>query len=826
MDDDGYNTTGPVAGIALQQVNAAEIYNNAIAMLDDNNAGATNLYGAIMYQGVHPNEPMGLQADRNVYWLKGNGTVTDSSALYRFMYVNENSELINLGDRNEFLTMNQWQMYTGSQDFNSTLYNFTNDLTSPNVDDPSSKLRIKDNPSWPVGSKLNNLGMKLDYVVYDIDNNERGTFGQRFDIGAFEFPGLMLNSDIEVTTAHQPGSYRSTINAFSDAEYVMTEAPVEVKAELRNNGSLAQTGVEIKVDIYREKPAGGFYDEPELTETKKVTIPTTETIELEFDLADGTGKEFYPTSYGDWNKYYSNRPAMTDSLYTVPECFTTMDNNVTPLYRIVITAAADEDVANNVYDKAVRFYLKRSELNMIISVENSPYSIDGASSDDVKAGHRNADSLMSYLKFLGWENHWKVTEADTVLIMMYDVFERTGWEPRAVDYTIWRTMMWSDADENPLTREQMLDISDFSNSGNTNIKKNLVIASQEMSRINYAGKEDFVKEILRVWHQPGYPTDPLDGPSYNAGETQPAYNLTDDTKYVVGENIGRLRKQYVMKTGILPLDPDPVPGLMSVWPTGSGIASVAYKYNEDVVAGPEPLETTMGSAVATLSQNTAYLGVDWRHFADGEEILRGILDFFSKNGGHIVPVELLSFDAENLGGRVELSWETATEFNTDRFEIERAAINSGELPVFVKIDEVQAAGTSGDRQIYGPVYDYNLSANTTYQYRLKMIDLDGQYEYSDVIEVQVAGAAIQLGEAVPNPASSYADIKYTLDADRNILITLYDMNGKEVKTLFNGFAKAGENDLTIDLSGINSGVYSYVLKAGDAMFTKYINVIK
>ena len=830
MGNDGYVTSGVTAGLTLQQSYEATVVNNAIAMLDDNIAGATNLYAAIFYQGIHPAEMGGINSNRNVYWLKGSGAVTDSAALVRFMYTDEASNEIYAGERNEFLTLNQWQMYTMSEDNLSIFGDFTVDLTTPNVNDPTSELRIENTPSWPVGSKLNNRGEILDYVLEDIDGNVRGTTGTNYDIGAFEFPGIMLNSDVEVTTSREPGSYRATTTTFSDAEYIMTEAPVDIQASLYNNGNFRQTGMAVDVKVYREKPGGGFYEDPELEERIETNIDASVTEVVSFNLADGEGKEFYPMTYGDWNKKYENWPAYADSIYTVPGWFSTMVNNVTPRYKIDISVQVDEDVSNNIYSKVVRFYLKRSMLNMLISVENSSYDMYEGASNDLLAGHRNYDSLVAYLKYIGWNNSWYQEEGeDTLLMQNFDVFERTAWEPRAVNYGIYQTVLWSDADENTLTREQTLDIDKFLSQGMTGDKKNLIIASQEMSRINYAGFEEFVKNTLRAWHDPAYPTDPLDGASYNAGVTQPARNVTDTSRYIIGGSVGRNLKQYIMRTGITPLDPDPMPGLMSVWAEGDGHATTAFwynPYNEAVVAGPDPVERSMGTAVTSLTRNMVYMGVDWRHFEDGETIMRSVLDYLRTNGSPIVPVELLSFDAQALGNRVEISWETASENNSGVFELERAEVNENGRSLFTKISETDAAGTSTKALTYGPITDYDIEQNTTYVYRLKMVDLDGAYEYSREVEVTIGQGSFWLGSIMPNPVKYDAEIEYMLPESGYVNIEIYDVAGRMVLNAYNGESNSGLNKMTLDLSSLNSGLYNCVLHFGDHSAYKQLRVVK
>lgn len=837
IPDDGYNTVGHTIGIAVQNANAAVVKNNAIAMLDDNGGTPSNTYAAIYYQGLNPDADMGIQSDRNVFWTTPAGTPNDQAAVYRFIQVDENSTIINTGDRNEFLSMNQWQMFAGGADFKSVLRDFTADLTTPSIMDPLSKLRINNDPSWPSGSPLNNRGEVIDEVLTDVDGNPRGMSGQRYDIGAIEFPGILLNSDIEVTTTHEPGAYRSSVATsatFSEAEYIMAEAPIEVKAELRNNGSLAQTGLEVVVQIYRQQPRANysdptlFYESPELEEEIITSINPSETEEVVFNLADGMGKEFYPTTYGEWYWKYVGWSMYADSMYTMPAWFSTMANNVTPLYKIVVSVRSDEDNLNNVYEKVVRFYLKRSSLNMLISVKNSaePFMLD----DDANAGRRNYDSLGAFLEGLGWKNTWKTDEVDTSMVQFYDVFDRRYWEPRAVDYSIYNVVFWSDADEDALTQREILDMKDYLAAGAPEAKKNLVIGSQELVRLNHAADPDFVEGLLSAKLDPIYPTDPLNGMgSYNAGVALPAMNITDDTKWVEGVGLGRLHRSYILRTGALPFpDNDPIPGLMTLYQGSSGLSTIAYKYNEDVVeeASPGNKETTMGVATATLSRNVILLGIDWRHYGDGDLIIRSCLDFLEKNGGDIIPVELLSFDAEAVGSRVELSWTTASEYNSARFEVERAEVNESGQSIFVKIANEEAAGKSSSELHYA-VTDRGVEFNTKYVYRLKMVDLDGQYEYSDEVEVLVSGNnGITVSEPNPNPAAYNTSISFELTNDANVQIDLYDMSGKKVGVLYNSDAQTGSTTVNVDLSAYPSGVYTYVVRVGETIMKKQLHIVK
>jgi hypothetical protein len=67
---------------------------------------------------------------------------------------------------------------------------------------------------------------------------------------------------------------------------------------------------------------------------------------------------------------------------------------------------------------------------------------------------------------------------------------------------------------------------------------------------------------------------------------------------------------------------------------------------------------------------------------------------------------------------------------------------------------------------------------------------------------------------VPNPATTKAHFSYTINADENVLIQIFDQSGNMVKTVFDGPADQGEHDVNLDLSGLKSGIYLVRIQAG------------
>ena len=151
-----------------------------------------------------------------------------------------------------------------------------------------------------------------------------------------------------------------------------------------------------------------------------------------------------------------------------------------------------------------------------------------------------------------------------------------------------------------------------------------------------------------------------------------------------------------------------------------------------------------------------------------------------------VPVELTSFTASVIGNVVNLSWQTATEINNSGFSVERKSANSE----FTEVGYVPGFGTTTEPKSYS-FSDQNLQ-NGNYSYRLKQIDYDGTFAYSDEVEVEVsAPIKFNLEQNYPNPFNPSTSIKYSVPEAGNIKLSVYNTVGEEVAVLVNGFNQAG-----------------------------------
>lgn len=136
-----------------------------------------------------------------------------------------------------------------------------------------------------------------------------------------------------------------------------------------------------------------------------------------------------------------------------------------------------------------------------------------------------------------------------------------------------------------------------------------------------------------------------------------------------------------------------------------------------------------------------------------------------------LPVQLVKFNTVLEGKLVNISWETTTEVNSEKFEIER----STNAKSWTKIGTVLALGQNekGDKYQFSD----NLIAATTIYYRLKMIDLDGTYAFSSIKSIYTKEGTQPVTYVFPNPASDKLFIsEENTSGVKNVFI--YNLSGK------------------------------------------------
>ena len=187
----------------------------------------------------------------------------------------------------------------------------------------------------------------------------------------------------------------------------------------------------------------------------------------------------------------------------------------------------------------------------------------------------------------------------------------------------------------------------------------------------------------------------------------------------------------------------------------------------------------------------------------------------------LLPVELNLFTAIPNGRTIQLNWETKTEKNSDKFNIERKTFSTN----FEIIDSVKASVLSNSPKQYS-FTDKKLQSGK-YQYRLKMIDNDGTFKYSSVSEAEVAVPNnYELSQNFPNPFNPSTVISYSLPTVSNVKLIIFNSLGQTVKVLEKGFKNAGSYSVNFNATELSSGTYFYKIEAGQFSQIKKMILLK
>ncbi|MCG8309158.1 MAG: T9SS type A sorting domain-containing protein, partial [Cytophagales bacterium] len=343
-------------------------------------------------------------------------------------------------------------------------------------------------------------------------------------------------------------------------------------------------------------------------------------------------------------------------------------------------------------------------------------------------------------------------------------------------------------------------------------------------------------------------TSPSEDSYVNGRVVKTLSNAGDDFTFPIG-SATRYRPAYVqdVSTGGLAWEAEyfgasavneaSVTNLSPADPSILTMSSQEYWKISDGNSGPSGVTATVGlswgaesdvsSAMAEREQLEVMVwnGTNWddyggANFSSGHSQSQGsfnssssvsfsekIITLGSTDLSNPLPVELVSFTGKEQNGIVKLTWETASELNNDYFVIEHSTDGSN----FVEVGKEEGAGTTQEKQTYfflhrRPVYPNNY-------YRLKQVDFDGAYEYSDIIVVRLNKVLNEVKELdfvlYPNPTSGNSvNIRLnSIDHAQPLVIEVVNMNGTHIFTKrYDSIDLYGDIELSFGY-GATRGVY-------------------
>jgi hypothetical protein len=187
-----------------------------------------------------------------------------------------------------------------------------------------------------------------------------------------------------------------------------------------------------------------------------------------------------------------------------------------------------------------------------------------------------------------------------------------------------------------------------------------------------------------------------------------------------------------------------------------------------------------------------------------------------RNNCPVLPVELVTFSAMAMQDYIQLDWKTAAELNNEYFDIER----SEDGKTFKAIGQVEGNGTTTIAIDY-QYDDMEVEQNVNYYYRLKQVDTDGSFAYSNVETARIKSGKGEL-LVYPNPVGNENELTVELFVNQtNTTIELIGMQGQLIRTYQLNQA-GGWVNTTLDISELESG--TYFLKSSDGQVKRFVKL--
>ncbi len=179
---------------------------------------------------------------------------------------------------------------------------------------------------------------------------------------------------------------------------------------------------------------------------------------------------------------------------------------------------------------------------------------------------------------------------------------------------------------------------------------------------------------------------------------------------------------------------------------------------------------------------------------------------------NLLPLELNDFSAQRQGNNSLLTWETAQEKDVSHFEIQKSSDGLS----FSTIHKTPSQGNSQRAQYYQYI-DKEPFSGTNY-YRLKMVDLDGTFDFSKIQTIYFDNSRISIAPTLLRQQSTVS-VKLPL-TNSEIIIRVYSLSGQLIYE--NIIPSSDKNHLEVPVNQLPSGAYIFCVKTNDQLFSKKI----
>jgi hypothetical protein len=240
--------------------------------------------------------------------------------------------------------------------------------------------------------------------------------------------------------------------------------------------------------------------------------------------------------------------------------------------------------------------------------------------------------------------------------------------------------------------------------------------------------------------------------------------------------------------------------------TDGGVGSISQL---KITKNEDPANTTIGLPTALVNTTVS------ESFSGTSYVLQGTIgefsSFYFSNSAIIpLPLNLLTFKGSLRNNATLLEWETANEINTSNFVVERSTDGRN----FQQIGTVAANDNSSINSKYSYTdNDVARQSSSIVYYRLKMVDNDASYTYSDIVTITLPFITSKVS-LFPNPAAREVNVTITSAVDGKVKWQLIDNAGR-ILNHNSLVAKKGNNNIMINLNRLSAGTYFLIVTGGD-----------
>ena len=270
--------------------------------------------------------------------------------------------------------------------------------------------------------------------------------------------------------------------------------------------------------------------------------------------------------------------------------------------------------------------------------------------------------------------------------------------------------------------------------------------------------------------------------------------------------------------------PDGKPGyyLFECMPPGLYFIKVINpKFGEYVFVVPNQVDDFVDSDIIDFGLPLHQMGKTLNFNVNYAETILNIDIGFTASA---LPVDLTGFDGWwNQNKDVnELAWETASELNSDYFDVQRSFKGSA----YRSIGQVKSADNSNSAKSYGLI-DNDIKVNGIYSYRLRQVDIDGKETISKVVNVVVERQSERSVSLYPNPATQMVTIELSAQEGSKVSGNIFDNTGRLIMSgVFDEVIQSTNNSYQIDIATLKPGVYTVMVTIDGDTTTHKLIVLK